>query len=177
MKFLYIFIFLFNINAYAQWSAINKTDNFTDKKIKYLSYKTKDTVIQIDIEERYNLFPRIAIERKKIGRISSKTAVEIRVDTKKNYKAEVGFWVNVYKENNTEMTSRTASLDNKKIVFTIDLAYYEREDFFCNLIQGNFLKLRYSLSDGSKEKLIIPLDGINKKIETVFGKKIISKCK
>lgn len=171
MKNIYIvvLVLLTQINAYAKWTAVNRTDDFTDEKIKYISYKTKDSIVQIDREEKYNSL-RIAIKRKEIGNISPETTVEIRVDKKKMYVAKVSYWLDVYKRANTKMTDRSAYLDNKTIIFAPMIhAFYHEGNFLCDMAKGNFLRLRYSLSDGSTESLKIPLKGITKKIKTVFG--------
>lgn len=185
MKKIYIvmFVIFMHINVYAQWIAVNTTDDFTDKKIAYLAYENDNAVVLID---KKNGMKWITIQQKGINGIDPATSIELRIDKNELYESNIGLLYKTYKENakyqKKDMNTLEQGLfiDQKTIAFKLLSVYYidtEKEKFLCDLARGNFLLLRYSLKNGYKESLKIPLDGIAKKIETVFGNNILSRCK
>ena len=160
------------VNAYAQWSAVNKTDDFTDETISYLSYDIKGLTLQISVENNSEAW--ITVVQKDIANIDTDSIVKIRIDKQKLQEFPLSYWSSVYTISEPTKEDRMYFLSNK--ILSFHLSGYKK-DFFCSLKKGNFLKLRYSLKNGSKKSLKIPLKGITAKIRTAFGNDIINHCK
>jgi len=75
--YIYIVFMLFSHFAYADWTYVNKVDDFTDKQVRYAEYSDADHRIQLSHEGKAVW---MFITRKKIGTFEPNGIVELRVD-------------------------------------------------------------------------------------------------
>lgn len=163
MRKIYIIILILftHINAYAQWSAVNKINGFTDKKINYIVYEDNNHIVQIDGDLVKGW---MIVTRKKIGFIYQDTFVKFRVDKRKIYNVDIPFMKNTFNEK--------VSIDNKTVAFELHTIAHAG-NLLCEMIKGNVLKIQYNTSSKVTENLDIPLKGVTNIIYKAFDKKSI----
>jgi hypothetical protein len=76
-------VIFFTHAAHAEWTSVNKVDDFTDKQIRYAVYSDADHRIQLSREGKEGKAVWIFITRNKIGTFEPKGLIEMRVDKNK----------------------------------------------------------------------------------------------
>lgn len=197
-KLILLIVLVSSLFAKNNWSFVNSLDDFTDKKVQYISYEDKDHKFQMrDIDGILWLF----IIRKKSGNpyklnryyndfVYKDTKVYFRVDKNDLYILDVGdvisFKINLERTLNKPL-DRWAYIDHNTIAFNI-LTFirdgkYKNHDLkiteflTCDMYKGKYLKIKYETDSIEDEAFKIPLKGFKSAFEKAFDKDSIPNCK
>jgi hypothetical protein len=146
---------------FAEWTVVDKVDDFTDKKEKYVVYNDKKHKIQISKSEDNQIW--FYIQRKELGHIEPNTIIELRVDKNKTTIINPLLLAEL-----TAMmkTSPLYEWEPDIVGFMICAKKVSMDcPFVSNIITGKELKIRYSTSKFEKETFTIDLIDSDKLIK------------
>ena len=163
------------VNAYAQWSAVNETDDFTDETTNNIVYEDKNHKVEMGLDSD----SWFIITRKKQGYIKKDASIIFRVDKNKIYDADVIDRKSMYSMIGKDINN-IYIYTNKRIAFKFfSLTREFPRSLHCEMLKGNFLNIRYSTNSMFYEDIKISLKGISKIYYQIYGKKGIpnTECK
>jgi hypothetical protein len=156
-------IVFFTHVAHAEWTSVNKVDDFTDKQVRYAAFSDADHRIQLSHEGKAVW---MFITRKKIGTFEPNGLIELRVD-----KNEVRVVDPVKSKQLTELIGKpTFQWEPATVGF---LLWHGSEEEGCGyvseLLQGQELKVRYQTNSLERDTLGASLIGAKQVIIDGLG--------
>lgn len=153
--------------ANAEWTSVNKVDDFTDKETKHAAFSDSEHRIQLSREGKAVW---MFITRKKLGTFEPNGLIELRVD-----KNEVRVIDPVKSKQLAETLGRqTFKWEPATVGF---LLWHGAEDKGCGyvieLLQGHELKVRYQTNSLERETFDVSLNGAKQAIIDGLG---LTKC-
>jgi len=159
---------IFSTSAFAEWTSINKIDEFTDKQVISTVYYDEFHQIHIQyqgVAEYKSVW--MYINRKKIGTIKAKTTIELRVDKYKTVKISFAYL--------RELISELPTYYWKPDLIGFEIWHGNEKEgcgFIGQLISGQELKMRYRLSSRGENTFSISLSGAREALVDGLGLKI-----
>jgi hypothetical protein len=160
-------IVLFTHAAHAEWTSVNKVDDFTDKQVRYAAFSDVDHRIQLSHEGKAVW---MFITRNKIGSFEPNGLIELRVD-----KNEVRVVDPVESKQLAELMGEpTFEWEPATVGF---LLWHGSEEEGCGyvseLLQGQELKVRYQTNSLERDTFHASLIGAKQAIIDGLG---LTKC-
>ena len=163
----YVAFMLFTHNAYAEWTYVNKVDDFTDKQVRYATYSDADHRIQLSYEGKAVW---MFITRKKLSTFEPNGLIELRVD--KN-EARV---IDPEKSKRLARLTGTPAFQWEPATVGFLLWHGTEEDgcgYIGELLQGQELKVRYQTNSLQRDTFSANLAGAKQAIINGLG---LMKC-
>lgn len=157
----------FNYAAHAEWTSMNKVDDFTDKQVRYAAFSDAEHRIQLSHEgDAVWMF----ITRKKIGTFEPSGLIEMRVDTNVTRVIDP-----VESKRLAELLGRTTfQWEPATVGF---LLWHGSEEEGCGyigeLLHGRELKIRYQINSLERDTFSASLLGAKQAITDGLG---LTKC-
>jgi len=154
--------------AFANWSYVDKVDDFTDEELKYSFYNDNDHRIQLS---RENGAVWIFITRKKSGTFEPNGLIQMRIDKNKMRETDP----KKLKQFAKLMGSSTFQWEPATVGF---LVWHGTEKagedcgFISELLKGQELKIRYQINTLERDSLKVNLQGSKDAIVKGLGLKI-----
>lgn len=160
-------IVFFTHAAHAEWTSVNKIDEFTDKQTKFAAFNDSEHRIQLSHEGKAVW---MFITRKKLGTFEPNGLIELRVD-----KNEVRVIDPVKSKRLAELVGKkTFQWEPTTVGFLI---WHGSEGEGCGyvdeLLQGHELKVRYQTNSLERDTFNVALDGAKQAIIDGLG---LTKC-
>jgi hypothetical protein len=152
--------------ASAQWTYINKVDDFTDEVIKAAIWEDKDHKIQLSRIEPDKFGRRsiwMYVSRKGIGTIAPDGLIELRID--KNATKEIK--PDIYRDLEKLTKMRWISWQPDTVAFFFQAESDDRENHcqhITPLILGETLRIRYRTDKMDTAAFAVPLAGQTEKL-------------
>jgi len=154
--------FITPIFASAQWSFVNKVDDFTDKKVAFTVFSDDSHQIQIS-HQGSSVW--MFITRKKLGTFEPNGIIELRVDTNKTMTIDPEKCKLL-----SEYIGPTFQWEPKTVSF---LLWHGKETEGCGyvgeLLEGKELNIRYQINSMEREAFKISLVGAKEAIINGLG--------
>jgi hypothetical protein len=166
-RFLAILILLLPMCVKAEWSFVNKVDDFTDEKVMFTSFSNDEHEIQLSYQDNAVW---MFISRKKIGTIEPDGLIELRVD-----KSDVRLIDPVKSKSLAKLLGRsTFQWEPATVGF---LLWHGDESEGCGyvgqLLAGEQLRIRYQTSGLARTSFAVNLEDADK---AIIGGLALTKC-
>lgn len=154
--------------ALANWSYVDKVDDFTDEVVKYSFYGDKDHRIQLS---RENGAVWVFITRKKTGTFEPNGLIEMRIDKNKMRETDP----KKFKQLGKLMGSTAFQWEPATVGFLVWHGEEKEGDdcgFISELLVGQELKIRYQINTLERDSFKVNLKGAKDAIVKGLGLKI-----
>ena len=154
-KIISTFIALLPMYAFANWSYVDKIDDFTDKAAKYTAYSDDNHRVQLS---RENSAVWIFITRKSLGTFEPNGLIEIRVDKNKMRETDPKKLKKLAKL----LGRSTFQWEPATVGFLVWHGTEKKGDdcgFISELLSGQELKIRYQINTLERNAFTVSLQG------------------
>lgn len=168
-----LIIFCWAISAHANWKVVEKQDEFTDEKVKFIAFSNDTHRLQISRHNETG-YVWFFITRKEFGTFEPDSLVELRVDKNDTKNIDPKF----LKRLSSGVGQTFYQWEPSTIAFSV---WHGKEEqgkrcgFISELLNGDELKIRYRINTLETRSTSINLSGIKSDLISTLGLKICGK--